>query len=96
MVCTNVFVHHYRVEKNSEPHSSRTFKAKWGISAQEVQSIPEFRAVLPVDVSGVVRILVVECGYGGTLLSLYHSLPEAEIHGVELNSTARDKSRNVP
>ncbi|AIW41948.1 methyltransferase domain-containing protein [Paenibacillus sp. FSL M7-0802] len=95
MVCTNVFVHHYRVEKNSEPHSSRTFKAKWGISAQEVQSIPEFRAVLPVDVSGVVRILVVECGYGGTLLSLYHSLPEAEIHGVELNSTAREISQGM-
>lgn len=95
MVCTNVFVHHYGIEDENDPNSNRAFKIKWGFSSLEVLGNPEFKTLSLVDTSTLSRVLVVGSGIGNTLLSLHHSLPGVELHGVEFNSTVREISQGL-
>ncbi|WP_178023371.1 glycosyltransferase [uncultured Paenibacillus sp.] len=95
MVCTNVFVHHYGIENENDVNSSLTFKIKWGFSSLEVLGNSEYKTILPVDASAFSRVLVVGSGFGNTLLSLRQSFPEAELHGVEFNSTVREISQGL-
>ncbi|MNW26100.1 N-glycosyltransferase [compost metagenome] len=95
MVCTNVFVHHYGLENENDLSSSRTFKTKWGFSSLEVLVNPVHKTLLPVGTSNLSRVLVVGSSFGNTLLSLHHSLPDVELHGVEFNSTIREISQGL-
>lgn len=94
MVCTNVFVHHYGLERDNEHYLSGIFKAKWGSSVSVKSNLPKLKAFLQSDL-GDVRILVVGSGFGELLLDLHFVLPEAEIHGVETDLVSQRISRGI-
>nr|WP_145404402.1 glycosyltransferase [Paenibacillus xylanexedens] len=96
MVCTNVFVHHYGLEKEESYSSSGEFKARWGFDGLPIANYHEMiNEFVSYDESDDIRVLVVGSGSGDILLHLHNALPNAKIYGTETNLEAQRISNSI-
>jgi 2-polyprenyl-3-methyl-5-hydroxy-6-metoxy-1,4-benzoquinol methylase len=99
-ICTDTFIHHEgSASFRNDPQSfnalmqanARKFSEKWGFSPEYSLLIRhELLQLLDEPASEPIRVLEVGCACGATLLEIKNWYPNAELHGIELNTNAAE------
>ncbi|MBW7453473.1 methyltransferase domain-containing protein, partial [Paenibacillus sepulcri] len=105
MICTDTFIHHEgSASFRGDPQAyyglmqtnSQKFNEKWGFSPEYSLLIRhEILQLLDEPSAEPLRVLEIGCACGATLLELKNWYPNAELHGIELNSSAADIASQI-
>lgn len=105
LLCRNVFIHHFgsaSFKKDRAAYqallqqNNEKFVKKWGFSATYSLFIrQEILQYITDPQDKPLRVLEVGCACGATLLEIKNRYPQAQLHGIELNSAASAVARQI-
>lgn len=98
LLCKSTFIYHFgsasfakdiAAYQNRLAVNMKKFEEKWGFNPNYSSNIRhEIIAMIDKEVDAPIKVLEIGCACGATLLKIQNSYPNAQLFGIELNSSA--------
>lgn len=105
MLCNDTFIHHYgsvsfkddeQAHKEIGKKNAAKFEEKWGFNPDYFTYIrKDLVDCIDASADRPIRVLEIGCGCGATLLSIRNRYSQAQLFGIELNTSAAEDAKLV-